>query len=86
LAQLAAESRQHAMFALRACSRAAVALPCAAAVLKGAPALCSAKVHTSPPRLHSADRYETPEANPELRLLFENNRKWVRDAAWPAVV
>ena len=79
--QRLAERSPSAMFAVRACSRAMVALPCAVAVAKMAPALCAAKVHTSLPAQHKADRYETPEANPELQPLFENNRKWVRGAA-----
>lgn len=67
------------MFALRACTRAMVALPCAAAVVKSTPALCAAKVHSSAPRQQKLDRYDTLDSNPELRPLFENNRKWVEE-------
>ena len=68
------------MFALRACSRAMVLLPPAAALAKTAPAVCAAKVHSSAPRPKPADRYDSLDSSPELKPLFENNRKWVSGA------
>lgn len=56
-----------------------VLLPPAAALAKTAPAVCAAKVHSSAPRPKPADRYDSLDSSPELKPLFENNRKWVEE-------